>query len=136
MNPERTLEIGGRAYSILFSTNAAFQLDLYLRQNKLGAVEDLLARLASGRGGPADLQLMIWASLEGARRKDRSRSTPYPVDEVGDLIDEAGGLTGISEKVMEAVAAAQAKSTEESPAKNAKAARRSTGKTSSPPESA
>lgn len=107
MNPERSVEIAGQAYSIVFSTNAAFQLGTYLRQNALGTMQDFMLRLIRGDSDLVDIQILLWACLEGGRRRSvNGRPNPYTVDEVGDLIEQAGGLTGVARALLDAVKAA------------------------------
>ncbi len=91
MNPEHSIEIGGRAYPLLWSTNAAYQLELHLKQNKMGTLVDFMSQLGTP-GSVLNLTLLFWAQLEGARRKTNGRYQPYTIDEAGDLIDKAGGL--------------------------------------------
>lgn len=129
MNPERSIEIGGRAYPLLFSQNAAFQLELYLKQNKMGTLADFMSQLLSPQCGPMHFQIFMWACLEGARRKTNGRFQPYTVDEVGDLIDTAGGLDAITNQLMEALTPAIPKA-EDTDTKN-EPARSGTGKRSS-----
>lgn len=125
MNPERTIEIAGRAYPLAFTTNATFQLGLYLRQNELGTTKEFVNRLTSGKADMVEIQLFFWACLEGARRRTRWRNQPFTVDEAGELIDKAGGLESLSTDLVEAITAAapDAKDgTEGSPPKNARPA--------------
>ncbi len=142
MNPERHIEIKGKSFGLLFSTNAGFQLELYLRQHGLGTVDGLVMRLKGGSGGRLDLHLLIWASLEGFRRKYQSRPNAFTVDEVGDLIDDAGGMEEISTKLLEVLEASALKAEAETgpkgdAKKNGEArAPQSIGKRSSPRESA
>ncbi len=140
MNQERQIEIKGKSYGLLFSTNAGFHLELYLIQHGLGTVDALVMRLKSNPMR-VDLQLLIWASLEGFRRKFQSRPNAFTVDEVGDLIDDAGGMEEISTKLLEVLEAsalkAEPEGTKGDPKKNGEArAPQSIGKRSSPRESA
>lgn len=106
MNPERTIELNGKSYPIVWSTNAAFQLGLYLRQNKLGKVSDFMVRMAVGDADVVEVQLLTWACMEGGRRRTRSRVAPFTVDEVGDLLEQSGGIQGITGTLAEVVRAA------------------------------
>jgi hypothetical protein len=135
MNPERTIEIGGRAYPLLFSTNAVYQLELKLRQDNMGTLGSFLQRVAAGQAGPVELHLLLWACMEGGRRKTGFRPIPFTLDEVGDLIDDAGGIVTLASKLSDAVAAASPDSKDDN-SKNEQSAKSGTGKRSSPRRSA
>lgn len=78
MHQEKKFEAGGVTYAIRFTQNARFLL-----AEQLGGSLEPLARL-----GVREMQLMMWAGLEGARLKHKSRPGPYTVYEAGDIIDE------------------------------------------------
>jgi len=84
MMPDGTVLIGKKSFPIVFSSNAVFQLQLFLRQNKL-SIHDF----NFGEPDSFQLQLLIWASLEGGRRKFNGRHQAFTVDEVGDMLDAA-----------------------------------------------
>jgi hypothetical protein len=81
------IEIAGRPYPVMFTSNALFRLE-----KETGVATAVLGTLLlHQRAGLRELQQILWAGLEGARLKYGTRPMPFSVDEVGDLIDEAGG---------------------------------------------
>lgn len=134
INAERSIEIGGRAYPLVFNTNAAFQLELYLKQNKLGTLLDFSIDITSGQMGLLHVQCLFWSSLEGARRKYRTRPSPYTIDEAGDLIDIAD-LEKISEQLSEMFMAAMPNVSSESKKKEQAETTNGTGTNSAQQES-
>lgn len=80
-NQERTFEAAGKSYTIRFTQNAFYRLE-----EKLGEPVQSL----SDKIGLRELQIAMWAGLEGARLKNRDRRAPFSLDEVGDLIDDLG----------------------------------------------
>lgn len=96
-NQERTFDLDGKTYAIRFTQNA-----LYRIEEKLGREIGHLGQ----RFGAIEIQTMLWASLEGARLKSRSRAEPYTLDEAGDLIDALGGLRAAEAIVIDAWRAA------------------------------
>lgn len=85
--------IGSKSLPLCYSHNALFRL-----QKESGKSPQLLQMLLiAGRGGPVETTQILWAGLEGGRLKTNGRPVPYTIDEVGDLIDEAGGSEEISE---------------------------------------
>lgn len=93
MNADRTIEAGGKTYTIRFGQYAIF-----------------LIEQASGKGIEtfeavprfSVLYLMLYAGLECARQKYRSRPQPWTMPEVGELIDAAGGIEGMQATIMDA----------------------------------
>jgi len=78
---------------LCFSQNALYRL-----QKESGRPPAILGLLlVSGRGGPVELTQIVWAGLEGGRLRLATRAKPYELDEVGDLIDAAGGAEVVSE---------------------------------------
>jgi len=107
MNPEHTIEIGGKSYPLIFNTHAICQLEAYLRREDLGTLNDIFGRMSQAQVSLLDLQVILWASLEGYRRKHKTRSFPYTMDEVCNLLDShGGGLQGLTAVLVEAVRAA------------------------------
>lgn len=92
---EVMIDLAGKQYPIVFSTNAAYALDLQLRSLKLGTVGEFVDRTLAGRASLAEIQLLLWACLEGGRKKAKTRTMPFTVDEVGDMIDDAGGVNQV-----------------------------------------
>lgn len=92
-NQERSFEAGGKTYTIRFTQNALYRL---MRETRAatGAFQ--------GRVGLVEIQMMLWAGLEGARLKSASRPEPFTLDEAGDLIDEMGGIAAAAEVVLDA----------------------------------
>jgi hypothetical protein len=98
MNPDRTIHVGGQAaYTIRFTQNALFQLE---QQSDKSLAEFMTMSNVSA------CQWLLWAGLEGARKKHKLRSTPYTLDEVGDIIDDAGGAPAVVPVILDAIGAA------------------------------
>jgi len=95
-NQERSFEVGGTTFTIRFTQNA-----LYRMEEKLGSFLAIANRL-----GAREAQVMMWAGLEGARLKNKSRRQEYTLDEAGDLIDELGGLAQAVPIIIDAFNAA------------------------------
>lgn len=121
---DHVIEIGGKVYPLLFSTNAASALDRLLRDLHQGNVAELLGRVIAKQPSLTDIHMMMWALIEGGRKRAASRATdpskarftPFTLDEVGDMIDDAGGLQQIMDAVELAMVAATPKpSTEDEP---------------------
>jgi hypothetical protein len=82
-----SITIGKQTYEVRYTSNA-----LRLLEKETGRqTQQIGLMLMAGRYGFGLLQEILWAGLEGARIKLSSRPAPYTVNEVGDLIDEAGG---------------------------------------------
>ncbi len=109
-NQERTFEAGGRSYTIRFTQNALYRLEKELGRPLAVALRSL---------GIVELQVMMWAGLEGARLKRRSEDAhnghgadvtgsdrPYTIEEVGDIFDELGGASAAAPIIMDAWRAA------------------------------
>jgi hypothetical protein len=87
MMVQKEVKFGEKTYPIVFSSNALFKLE-----EKTGLSTERIGLLMSaGRAGYQMMQIILWSSLEAARVKLRSRREPFTVEEVGDLLDEAGG---------------------------------------------
>lgn len=87
----RTITVEDKTYQILFSSNALFRL-----QKATGmTIQQLGVLLVMGNAGFAELQSILWAGLEGARLRNKTRRSEWTIDEVGDLIDEAGGVLAV-----------------------------------------
>src|SRR5262245_28262632 len=82
------IHIATRPYPIQYTSNALTRLE---KETGL-SVQVLGTMLVHQRGGLRELQQILWAGLEGARLKHKTRQIAYTLDEVGDLIDEAGGV--------------------------------------------
>jgi hypothetical protein len=79
MNPDRTIEAGGKTYTVRFTQNALFKLE---QQTGKSVLDYMIGSNVSGA------HYLLWAGLEGARQKHKSRSAPYSLDEVGSLMDD------------------------------------------------
>lgn len=125
---QKVIHLGAVAYPITFSSNALYRLE---KETKY-TIEQLGYILLSGRGGYMHLQQILWSGLEGARLKMMTRPVPYTMDEVGDLIDLAGGApvvwdedgTGVKELLEAWHVTFPVKRANEDPPKNEKAAAR------------
>jgi hypothetical protein len=97
-NQERTFIADGRTYAIRFTQNALYKLE-----EKLGR------RIDAANFGVVDFQTMLWAGLEGARLKHKSRTQPFTIEETGDIVDamREGGLDPMA-IIMDAWTAAMA----------------------------
>jgi hypothetical protein len=86
---QKIIRIGRQEYPILYNANAIRRLELETGHSsaRIGLM------LLSGVGGFAMLHAVLWAGLEGGRLRNTTRPSPYTMDEVGDLIDAAGGVT-------------------------------------------
>jgi hypothetical protein len=93
-NQELTFEANAKVYTVRFTQNA-----LYRVQKALGQA----LREITAQAGVVEIQTLLWAGLEGARLKRPERKEPFTLDEVGDIIDDLGGLNRASEIVAEAL---------------------------------
>ena len=92
-------EVAGKTYGLRFTSNALFKLE-----EKSGrSVPEMLVAFNEGRCGVRDIQLMFWAALEGHRLKSKPRSSPYTVEEAGDIIDDAGGFREVADLLTTAI---------------------------------
>lgn len=80
-NQERTFKSGGRDRTLRFTHDALYRLEQ--------ALERPLAALLSPPES-AELRLLLWAGLEGARRKAGFPAEPATVEQAGAIIDELG----------------------------------------------
>ena len=64
-NQEHTFEAGGKTYTIRFTQNALYRLEVELGRPLLAALQSL---------GVVEVQAMMWAGLEGARLKGRAET--------------------------------------------------------------
>jgi hypothetical protein len=90
-------ETGGHAYTVRFTQNALYRLQKQLNRPP---------HEITGQASAVEIQTMMWAGLEGARLKHLDRKEPYTIDEVGDIIDELGGMGIAAQIVSEALRAA------------------------------
>lgn len=114
---ERSITLGQKTYPIKLTTNAAYLLDLHLRQQNIGNVGQFFDRVLSGNASLLEIQLLLWALMEGGRRFTKSRNQAFSIEEVGDLIDSMGGPEGgiggglklVHDQVLDALKATQPK---------------------------
>lgn len=98
---KKDIQIGDNVYPVLFSANALRRLEEQTGMSimQLGYI------LQQGLGTFNQMHCIVWAGLEGGRIRAKTRPNPFTMDEVGDLIDEAGGPgllwgpTGLEEKI-------------------------------------
>ncbi len=77
-NQGKTFTAGGNTYELRFTQNALYRLETKLGKSLLSPAMDW---------GVVHIQTMLWAGLEGARLKNKSRDVAFTMDEVGDLMD-------------------------------------------------
>lgn len=126
MQSDRTIQAGQHSYTIRFGQNALYLLEEHLTKLKnAGTLQPRKFKHADPKTGASvemdlpigveDLsqlprrlgtQIGLWAGLEGARRKYKTRSEPFTIDEAGEIIDEAGGFQAVEATVVESFAAA------------------------------
>lgn len=96
------------AYKVWMTANAIYNLE----RETGSSFEDFMQRFREGVTGFAELQILLFAGLEGARLKLWPRKPKWTVERVGDLIDKYGGqrqfwIAGDAAKLLgESVAAA------------------------------
>jgi hypothetical protein len=97
----KEIVVEGKTYPIVFSSNALARLE----EETGMATHHLGLLFLSGRAGYRFLRMLLWAGLEGARLRIKgARRNKWELDEVGDLIDAAGGdalVWGEEEKKVE-----------------------------------
>lgn len=126
MQSDRTITVGDQTLEIRYGQNGLYLIDQELcRQKNAGVLKprtytytDPKTKKTSELEAPVMLedlfflprrlstQIGLWAGLESARRKNKTRLNPWTIEEVGDLIDEAGGFQNIEATVVEAFKAA------------------------------
>src|SRR6185295_17816838 len=74
-------------HPVVFTSNALFKLE---KETGL-STERIGLMLLTGRAGYQMMQIILWAGLEAARVRMKTRREPFTIDEVGDLLDEEGG---------------------------------------------
>lgn len=77
----------GKTYPILINSNALFKLE-----ERTGlSTERIGMMMVTGRAGYQLLQIILWAGLEAGRVRYKLKRPPFEMEEVGDLLDLAGG---------------------------------------------
>jgi len=98
----QTIEIGGKSYPVKFGANAIGKVELFLAQHQMGTFAELTERLKSGGARPLDLLVIAWVAIDEGRRVNGSRPEPYTLEDVGDLVDEGGGVEMLAEVLEKA----------------------------------
>lgn len=127
MQSDKTITtLDGKTLQIRFGQNALYLLEEHLaklhqqgvlRSRKFSYTDEKTGNtveldLAIGVEDLAQLprrlgcQVGLWAGLEGARKKYKTRTQPYTIEEAGDIIDDCGGFQAIESTVIEAFKAA------------------------------
>jgi len=75
-------------HPIVFSSNALFNAEKVTGLS----IERLAVMLQLGRAGFQYCQMLLWAALEAGRMRYKTRSEPFTIEEVGDMLDELGGI--------------------------------------------
>jgi len=111
---DAVITIDGQDYPVCFNTHAQYALDVHCRREKLPTnAGEIIDRVMARRAGVMEMVLVMWAMMEGGRKRKETRARPYMVDEVNDLIDKLpGGLVEAMEGLLAALAAAAPKATE------------------------
>jgi len=91
-NPVRFITVSGVEFPVIFNTNAAYTLEMYLQREGLGTVGDLIKRLLDARAGMLEVVQLMWACLEGGRVERGTRQHPFTIQETNVMIDQLGGL--------------------------------------------
>ena len=154
MNPEFKVKIGRRTYPILFTVYGMTKLERETGLTIYELAQTIDFRIDPGKFKKASseekermtggalrqlglykLQSLLYAGLEGGRRKLNPTDPPFDFDDVGDLIEEAGGYMALAQPLILGYAAFFPKvmgiKTEEPILKNPpKTRKRSTGKNS------
>lgn len=86
----KTVTMGAQTLDIQFTSNALRLIELELGM-PISSLAVVFMRAAQYR----HYHVLLWAALEGARRKYNLRAQPYLMDEVGDLMDDEGGTAAI-----------------------------------------
>lgn len=84
----RTLTVKGKTYYLRFTAYSAYLLEKELPGR---TVDDVVSTVTSGRAGVTELTVMLYAALEGYRRKARV-GHPWTIEEVTDIIDNYGDV--------------------------------------------
>lgn len=90
-------EAGGEKYDFILSTNALSDMEDLLEKGVL----DIAQSFMDGKTTFSELRVVVMCGLSGAAKKLRKPFT-LDLDQVGDLIDEAGGLPGIMPTIAKA----------------------------------
>jgi len=153
MNPEFKIKVGRKTYPILFNVYGMSKLEretgltvMDLAQTidfRIDPTEFKKAspeeqeRMTSGalrQLGIYKLQALLYAGLEGGRRKLKPQDPPFDFDDVGELIEDAGGYMALAQPLILGYASffprVMGVQTEEPEKNSPKTRRKSTGKNS------
>lgn len=90
---DRTIDVNGQPLTIRFGPYALFLIE----QASGRSIETF-----EGVPNFTAFYLILFAGLECARQKYRSRPQPWTMDEVGELMESAGGMEALSGPVFDA----------------------------------
>jgi hypothetical protein len=96
-NQERTFTARGKRYVLRFTQNALCRFERALGKS-IPELDDNL--------GAAELQLMLWAGLEGARIKSASRAKPFSIEDAAVILSDLGGASEAARIVIDALRSA------------------------------
>lgn len=92
------LTVGDSTYIIRFTHSALVHAEKLTRRN----VAELSVQLATGQFGMTEVQALVCAGLEGARRKLRLGGKPWTPEPVSDLLDDVAEFSDVADPVVEA----------------------------------
>lgn len=92
----RSLDEAGK-YGVRYSTYA-----VTLVEGKLNMpIHEVGAKLSNSELGISALVTLAWAGLEGFRRKNTPRKPSIKWEDVGDIIDECGGVRKVTPTILD-----------------------------------
>jgi hypothetical protein len=85
----KQVQFGSRGtHPIVFGSNALFNAE---KVSGL-SIERLAFLMQVGRAGYQHSIILLWAALENGRMRFKTRPEPFTLEEVGDMLDEVGGV--------------------------------------------
>jgi hypothetical protein len=110
---EVSLKIGGTRYRLKLTTNAVCELEDFAGAQTKAGVGRTWDQVLQGidKGSLKDVRLFFWVALR-THHSDIATDEPESLKVIGNLIDEAGGLSGLV-KQMTALIKANTDTTEE-----------------------
>jgi hypothetical protein len=119
MNPEFKIKVGRKTYPILFNVYGMtkleretgltiydlvktidFRIDPAEFQKASPEEQERMTGGALRQLGLYKLQALLYAGLEGGRRKLKPQDPPFDFDEVGELIEDAGGYMALAQPLI------------------------------------
>jgi hypothetical protein len=84
---QKDLTFAGVTHPVIFNSAAMFKLEKEtgLSTDRIGMM------LVTGRAGFQIMHYILFAGLEAARVRNKTRREPFTIEEVGDLMDSEGG---------------------------------------------